>query len=501
MVTATRSPNLGVVGSTEPRLWTKSLRPLSEETSFGYDVIEFARDVLKQPLDPWQEWLVIRAGELMPDGVTPRFRQVLVLVSRQNGKTFLLQVLSLYWLYVERVKLVLGTSTILDYARESWEKAVSMVEGTPRLSKEINARSGVRRANGEQALTISTGGRYKIAASNARGGRSLTIDRLVMDELREHHDWSAYNAAVPATSAVPDAQIWMISNQGDDRSVVLNSLRSQALSGADERLGLFEWSSPEGSRATDIEALSMANPNLGRRISLDSLMGDARRAEAAGGEQLTGFLTEHHCRHVPMLNPAVDSDAWHACLDHGDLSEVRDKLAACLDISLDGQHATLYAAAQIPDGRVRVDPIAAWQGLDAMAQLRRDLVGHLEKVKPQVLGWFPGGPAAAVAAEFEARPGWPPEGVQVEEIRGGDVTAVCMGFAEQVSSKQIAHSGDPLLNAHILAAEKLAQGDSWRFTRRGGSHVDALYAASGAVHMARLLASGAIGPAGTQIWL
>jgi hypothetical protein len=84
--------------------------------------------------------------------------------------------------------------------------------------------------------------------------------------------------------------------------------------------------------------------------------------------------------------------------------------------------------------------------------------------------------------------GWPPEGVEVEEIRG-DVAAVCMGFAEQVTALKIAHSGDPLLDAHIAGAEKTTHGDGWRFSRKGAGHVDALYAAAGAVHLARTLTS------------
>lgn len=441
--------------------------------------------MLKHPLDLWQQWLVVHAGELQPDGITPRFRQVLVLVSRQNGKTELLVVLDLFWQYVERVPLVLGTSTILDYARESWEKVVALTDGNERLTREIDPKHGIRRANGEQTLTVGKS-RYKIAASNARGGRSLTVNRLIMDELREHHDWSAYNAAVPATSAVPDAQIWMISNQGDDRSVVLASLRKQALEETDPRLGLFEWSAPEGSRPTDVEALAMANPNLGHRISIDSLMGDAIRAEAAGGEQLAGFLTEHQCRYVPMLDPAIDPTAWAACHDDGDLSGVRERVTLCLDVSPDLQHATLYAAAVIADGRVRVDAVKAWAGAGCTDNLRREMPDEVARVKPAKLGWFPAGPAASLAADMLERSGWPPKGVTLEEIRG-EVTAVCMGFGEQVSAHRIAHSGDPLLDAHVAGVEKASQGDGWRFSRKGEGHVDALYAAAGAVHLARTL--------------
>lgn len=494
MVQATRPwTSSETAGSVQPRLSTPPLVQgppgpcgcgcaLTPETSYGFDVIDFARRVLHEPLDPWQEWLVIHAGELLPDG-TPRFRQVLVLVARQNGKTHVLKVLSLFWLYIERVGLVLGTSTNLDYAKESWEKAVTLAEDTAPLAREIKS---VRRANGEQTLTVAGNGRYKIAASNRRGGRSLTVHRLIMDELREHHDWTAYSAAEPATSAVPHAQIFMISNAGDARSVVLNSLRSQAMLGDDARLGIFEWSAPDHAEATDIAALAAANPNLGRRISVEPLMGKAIRAQEAGGEQLTSFLTEHQCRNVPILNPAVDAAGWASCLDPDTLDAVKGRIALCLDVPPDLRHATLYAAGVLDDGRVRVEPVAAWSGPACTDQLRKELAGLISQVKPAQLGWFPSGPAAALAADMQEHEGWPPEGVEVEEIRG-DVAAVCMGFSEQVTALKIAHSGDPLLDAHIAGAEKVTYGDGWRFSRKGAGHVDALYAAAGAVHLARTL--------------
>src|SRR5690606_26270390 len=107
-----------VLGCTEPRLWAPPLRELTPETSYGFQVIEFARS-LGRPLDPWQEGTVIHACELLADG-RPRFRTVLVLVARQNGKTELLVIVSLFWMFVQRVALVLGMSTKVEYAAESW---------------------------------------------------------------------------------------------------------------------------------------------------------------------------------------------------------------------------------------------------------------------------------------------------------------------------------------------------------------------------------------------
>src|SRR3954463_6298283 len=87
-----------ILGRIEPRVFTPPMRELTPETSYGFDVIAFARDVLNRPLDPWQEFVVIHACELLEDG-RPRFRKVLVIVSRQQGKTELGVVLTLYWLF------------------------------------------------------------------------------------------------------------------------------------------------------------------------------------------------------------------------------------------------------------------------------------------------------------------------------------------------------------------------------------------------------------------
>src|SRR5690606_15376476 len=106
--------------------------------------------------------------------------------------------------------------------------------------------------------------------------------------------------------------------------------------------------------------------------------------------------------------------------------------------------------------------------------LREDLPGLLARVKPKVYGWFPAGPAAALTPDLRKRAGWPPPGCQIDEIKG-DIPAVCMGLEEQVRAGRIAHSDDPLLNAHITGVERLRRGDAWVFSRRGGGHCDAAY--------------------------
>lgn len=485
-------------GSVTPRLWTPPLvDELTPETSYGFDLIDFARDVIMIPFDPWQEWLAIHTGELLPDG-RPRFRQVLVLVARQQGKSLYAKVLTLYWMFVEQVPLLLGTSTNRDYAKESWLEVCEMAQSNPYLSRELGKKC-IRATIGEESLTTLHGSRYKIAASNRRAGRSLTVHRLILDELREHADWSAWNAAYNAMNAVRDAQVIAISNQGDDESVVLDSLRTSGLEfietgQGDRRLGLFEWSCPAGSDPTDLAALAQACPDLGNRTDPDALLGPARRALANGGIELAGFRTEVMCMRVRLLDPAIDPEVWaSAGVDAEfalDLATVRDHVALCLDLSLDGSHASLVAAALV-DGIVHVDVVHSWDGHGCSAELRAELPEIVARVRPRVLGWFPLGPAAELTADLTARPSrgqfrWPPRGVELQALTK-DTAAVCMAMPPLVAS-QLQHACDPMLTAHVESAQRLCRSNNtWVFQRKGTGPIDGVYAMAGAVHLARTL--------------
>jgi hypothetical protein len=504
--------------------------------------------VLRRPFDPWQEFAVVHAGEMLPDG-RPRFRLVLVIVARQNGKTEVPVILSLHWLFVDRWPLVLGTSTKLDYAQESWEKAIAAAKPIRALWRRVPKRGGVRRANGEQVLKTEGGSRYKIAASNDEGGRSLTIDRLVLDELRQHHDYSAWGASEPAVSARPRGQIWGLSNAGDDRSVVLNDKRAEALAFIrwwdehgdervagellagrrpdgmpDFRIGIFEWSADEDF---DDEAppdeimrqLMQANPNAGHPehgADPDELLASYYSAKRLGGAAWSTYKTERMCIRVVAADAAIDAAAWRrGRRDDLDLAGLR--VALVVDVSPDMEHATLTAAAKT--GRYRVvtvldkdgvprdievpvialDVVEAWEGPTAVTQMSAAVPRLVAKIRPAAFGYLPGGPAAAAASTLRNRNergkhyAWPPVGVQVIEIKQ-ETAGVCMGFAADVKGDLIEHGDDPLQNAHVEGADKLYRGDVWVFARRRPNqpdvpmpHVDAAYSAAGAVWLAKTL--------------
>lgn len=506
-------PDVPVLGATVPRLFPKPLvEPgpsgcpcgtcgLTPSSTYGFAVIRFAAEVLRTPLDEWQKFLVIHGGELIRDGavVRPRFKRLLIIVARQNGKTFLLKVLTLFWMFVEGWPAVHGQSTTLGQAREVWDEAQKMAQACPLLAGDFGT---VLRGNNNPYWLAATGSRYTIGASNRKGGRGKSIDRLIIDELREHTTWDAYNASVPAMNARPRAQGWLITNQGDERGVVLLDLRKTGTSNIealdagqpeiDEELALFEWSSPPGADPLDLVALAAANPNLNRvphGPTSRSLLGQARAAVERGGEALTGFKTEIMCLFVPALDAAIDPEGWAKGEVFGTLEGLRGRLAMVPEISPDMMHASLSVAAVVDGGKVRVETIASWSGPDAPKKLRQELPVWVRKVRPRKVGWLPNGPMAALAAEMDNDPRsvfrrFGP-GVQVEEIRG-EVSAVCMGLAELVKAGDLLHSQGPdsLLSKQVLGSSKLWFGDVWRFSRKEG-YCDAAYGIAGAAHLAR----------------
>jgi hypothetical protein len=464
-----------LVGRTEPRLWTPPLRPLTRDTTRGFEVIDFANR-FGMPFLPWQEFLVVHGLELLPDG-RYRFRIVVVLVARQNGKTTVKRVVSLWRLFIDRARLILGTAQDLSLAREVWQACIDVIQGDPDLADELDC---VRRTNGDEYLRLVSGGRYKIAATTRSAGRGLSVDELNIDELREQRSWDAWSAVSKTTMAREYSQTWAMSNAGDDQSVVLNQLREAALSGRDPSLGLFEWSAPDGCDLDDDEATAQANPSVGHPggITWQAI----RSARATDPPSV--YRTEVLCQRVDTLDSAIDLGAWKDCRDPaGDMTSIRDRLAACVDVAPDGAHVTLAVAGLADDGRVRIELVDSWDSVDAALF---ELPEWLDTIGPRAVAWYPTGPSSALGPLFRRLPK-PDKNrrrktIEVVELTGAKVAEACQTFAAAVLGRRVTHAADALLDAHIAGAQKLWQGDGWRFVRRGSGHVDAAYSAAGAVH-------------------
>lgn len=494
----TRSTNSQplVLGRVEPRIFTQPLRDLSDPAaSWGHVFVAFC-DAIGYPLDEWQAWLAVHLGELLEDG-TPRYRKAIVLVARQNGKSLFACLMVLYWLFVERVPLVYGTHKDRAEAKKAWKEAIEIAESVPLLAAQLPPVHVVKQIL-EEDLWTNYQSHYQFSAPNRRAGRGKTVHRALIDEFREHKNRDCWNALVPATNAVENPLILIITNEGDMEAEPLHAEYDAALAfietgEGDVRTGLFAWSCPSDSDPLDLDALAYANPSLNRirangtGLRDDSLLGEAYSRVRAGGKDLADFKTEYMCIRVDQLDAAIRPEDWAACgvqrADALDLAEHRREVALAFDVAWDATHATLAAAVTV-NGITHVEILAAWDGYEARKQLRAELPGWVTKVRPRKVVCISAGPTAAVADEFHGRR---IGNALFERITSEDAVKASMGFEEQAAARHLRHAHDPLLDLHVGQTQRLAQGDGWRFARRGKAPIDGAYAAAAAVHAARTI--------------
>lgn len=356
-----------MMGKTEARIYTPPLRELTEETTLGFACIEYAKTVLRKKLYPWQEWALIHSMEIIGELGREwrfRFRTVLFLISRQNGKTVLSEVIASFFLNVLYVDSVFGTSLSLDKAEEVWEAVVRDQETIPELSVELER---VGRTNGSKRLVLTGLRQYKVGAPTRRAGRGDSNDLVMLDEVREQRDWETWSAAVASTNAKPNGMVVCFSNAGDPDSIVLRQLRETAIAdikgtkagdfGGDvdsSTLGLFEWSAEEGAATDDIEALAQANPAMGYGYLTERALLANRKTFPE-----SKFRSECMCQQVETILPAPFPDgAWAAGLDMKSTIAPESELFYGIDLSADRRWSSISVCGLREDGNYHIEVIA-----------------------------------------------------------------------------------------------------------------------------------------------
>lgn len=487
------------LGRTEPRIFTPPLRRLTKKTSLGFAVVEFAKTVLGIDLYPWQKWLLIHALELLPDN-NLRFRSVVVLVARQNGKSTLSQILALWFMYVYGFNLVIGTAQDLDVAEEIWQGAVDMVEDIPELDA-LKAR--VVKTNGKKSLELTTGQRYKVKAANRRAGRSLSAELVLLDELREHQSWDAWAAVTKTTMAREQAQVWALSNAGDASSIVLRYLRKMAhaalgdpdgINAQDDPSSLLpsdaeldeleweaeleepdslfiaEWSAPPGCAVTDRDGWAMANPTLGVGILERTIAGACRT------DPEWVFRVEVLCQWSDgSLEGPFPPGNWEAgVINPPAKAAIIGNVKACVDVSFDRSRAHIDFAGINDRGRPQVEVVASRAGTDWVLPWLQDpkRVDLIEAVTGQTRGAPVSGLLPVLAAA----------GVPIVDWQGPDLGAGSGAFYDLVRNNGVDHLPQPVLDVAAATAVTKPSGDGWLWDRRHSpTDIAPLVAATGAV--------------------
>ena len=445
------------MGKTEPRIYTPPLRELTEETSLGYAAIEYAKTVLGKKLYPWQEWALIHLLEIIGDletGWKFRFRTVLFLISRQNGKTVLSEVIASFFLNVLCVDSVFGTSLSLDKAEEVWEAVIQDQESVEELSSEIER---ISRTNGNKRLILTGLRKYKVGAPTRRAGRGDSNDLVMLDEIREHRDWETWSAAAASTNAKPNGMIVCFSNAGDPDSIVLRQLRDQAIANITgttssdfggsvdgDTLGLFEWSSADGAKTDDMEELAQANPALGYGYLTErALM--SNRATFPENK----FRSECMCQQVETILPQPFPDgAWSAGVDVSSHIADKSELFFGIDLSQNRRWTSIAVAGLREDGNMHIEVVARQIGTEWALNWFKE---RQEKQVMNLAFQGRGCPVVGLAEQICTLPN-----VNRMPVEGGDLTAGWGRFWDGIAASdpenvrggmKIFHLPQPVLDA------------------------------------------------------
>ncbi|WP_143588474.1 terminase [Tersicoccus sp. Bi-70] len=494
-------------GCAEPRLSTPPLRPLTPETSMGFSVIEFATNILRVTLMPWQRALLIRMLELRPDGGL-RFATVVVLVARQNGKSTLSQVLALWFMLVAGWPLVLGTAQDLETAEEVWEGAVSLLEDSDDEDDDDDSLadliSRVVKVNGKKSLILTNGTRYKVKAANRRAGRGFSGNLVLLDELREHQNWLAWGAITKTTQAQVFSLILALSNAGDLTSVVLRYLRKMAHKAigdpdgickddddlgptqldleddgdegdsADdwaqdgESLAVFEWSAAPGLSKWDRDGWAQGNPALGYRIKERKIASDCRI------DPEWVFRTEVLCQWSDgVVDGPFPPGSWEKGVNEttegpddklvlkNDADRIVGDVWACVDTAHDREQTYIAFAGRRADGAAQVEVVAGRYGQDwvkawLMDDKRR---GRIKAVTGQTRG----APVSSLMSNMAEDVAFT---IPVREWAGSDIMGAFGDLFDAVRDVKVKHNPQGPLDAAAKVAVTKALGDGKALDRQ-----------------------------------
>jgi hypothetical protein len=445
---ALETPEQPLQGVVEPRIWTQS----PDLPSLGIDFMEFCESIGYELL-PWQKWL---SHEICKVDEFDRwhFKEVGVIISRQNGKSTFMQLMILWRMFALGQKLQVHTAHKLTTSSEIFWKIDDVIQSHASLIEHFTKKYETK---GSQEIKLKGGQRYLVRANNSAARGIAAPDTIYLDEVREYKDDEIWSSLRYTQMASVNPQALIFSNAGDQHSVVLNRLRERGLAaaaGAEDRIGWFEWSAEPGCDIRDRKAWAQANPSLGHTISVENL-------ETAMSDDESIVRTELLCQWVSVVNPAISPSNWAAGANPNlKLGKEQDTWMA-IDLSPDRREAALIAAQQNGD-EINVVLLQTWTNpvnLDAK-QIANDIATWYRKYPTQTIA-YSRQTSGAIAALLL------PAGISTTPIDGALYGQACDEMLSAITSGRLHHPDQDEFNRQVLSAVKLPFKDGgWYLGRK-----------------------------------
>jgi hypothetical protein len=415
------------------------------------------------PADPEQRLVLEPMFGLDRAGRRVAF-EVAVIGARQNIKTGLFKIAALGEAFIAEVPLLVWSAHEFPTAQEAFRDLSELIESSPDLDREIKH---IHRGNGDEAIELLNGCRIKFKARTKSGGKGLSGKRVVLDEafaLQPVH----MGSLLPLLSAQSEPQVWYGSSAGYADSAVLRGIRDRGRKGSPSMV-YVEWCAPKegcvnpqcihdpgtpGCILDNEDFWQMANPQMGRRIALDTIRNERRALppEEFARERLGWWDEPGQLEHI------FGAEKWARCAIPTQAEPPTAGIALGIAVSIDRSWSSISGATPLP-GRELVGLLDRRRGTDWLIAEAKRLQ---DKLKCQV-GIDSRGPAADLIDPLKAA------GVNLRLLSTADVLDANAAFYDKVQTTVIAHMTHPEIEDAVRGAQRRPVSDRWAVGRRNST--------------------------------
>ena len=408
------------------------------------------RTSLGPGLMPWQHDFNVVATELDP--VTGRFvyRQAVLEVMRQQGKTVdLLAFMVDRGLHTPGTQIGYTAQTRLDARHrllDSWWPRIKRSRLAPFMD--------IRRGSGSEALLFKNGSMLSLISGTETSGHGDSLDLGVIDEAWAQQDSHVEEAIRPAMMT-RDAQLLVVSAAGTEKSPYFRAKvddgRARALAGLTDTGCYVGYSFADDEDPCDPATWRRRMPALGITVTEETVAADL---DLMG---LAEFRRAYGCQWPEVANPGwavITEETWRRLADG---ESPGDPVSFAVEVAPGRTDAAIAAAGRGRDGRTHVQVIDYKPGTDwvaaRVAELRR-------RHRPCAVVIDPSSHAGSLIADLSA------VGVEVTTpFTARDAAQACGQFYDAVQAGQLAHMGQAWLNSAMRSAVTRLLADAWAWAR------------------------------------
>jgi hypothetical protein len=413
----------------------------------------------------WQQQAADVAGEYDPITGRPRFRTVGLSVARQNGKTTLVLVRVGRALLPAR-QTVVYTAQDRSLARVKWMEHVELLMDTP-FARRVDR---VDRQQNREMMIMKNGSIYMpVTPTTKKAGRSLSIDLAIIDEAYSHNDMGVVKALNPTLITRPLAQLWIVSNAGDQSSEMwwhYTELGRRMVDVADASLCWIEYAPPGDPLSVDVhneDNWRFANPSMGQPGGVDEI---ALRAASTENDAAT-FRKEHLNLWADRAQmEGLSEAAWSGCFR--DELVPGERVAFGLDFDMDRTIGALVSAGSVTDiDGGRITPLEVVDVSTDFDVLVQRAAANANAFDGMVLVQA-GSPAASEIPTLERLTAYGRKGKHRVKVLSQPEMARAVGsFYDAVSARRLSHRNDQRLNEDVRQVARRSVGDVFVWERHG----------------------------------